>query len=473
MSLATIHSETTQGLLGPSIDGTAIDEDQEEEIESYMGVLTEEGTEHHTSHPTDPQAAEQDDRVFRMGQTLKKAADEVIVDSTRHDYERAFIGFTEFLWRHNFLPATSMVESLFPYLPEEMPQWIALWIMSRADSVDIHTGKPLHPDEPRLSYGGAQKLRAAVTHKFGRDFGCGTAPWTENPLVRGQFAGNPSISPLVSQYMISLRRRKARSGAVVTSARAMDEETMKKLYEFNCRVPQGDKSFMATSDGKSSSWAGYRVRMMLHCLYVVSMLCLLRYDEALNIRWEDVVFGKTPSGLLYVRISLLVRKTHQNGDIAPFILYLNVDHPHLCAVTALARWWGLCGTMGMQRYGFVFRRRHGYDRLAYDAGDKMSSDAFLVCFRNNLCDVNINPRMYGTHSFRRGGCQYLHIVLRWPIRDICAWGGWAEKFDNAGTIFKYLLSWTDASLIERGDFFNPERRGTDPCNACGRTCHCA
>ncbi len=65
------------------------------------------------------------------------------------------------------------------------------------------------------------------------------------------------------------------------------------------------------------------------------------------------------------------------------------------------------------------------------------------------------------------------MVLRWPFRDVCTWGGWAKDFDNPGTIFKYLLSWTDTPLVDREDYFNPDRPGTDPCRACGRTCTCA
>lgn len=87
--------------------------------------------------------------------------------------------------------------------------------------------------------------------------------------------------------------------------------------------------------------------------------------------------------------------------------------------------------------------------------------------------MKIDPRPYGTHSFRRGGCQFLSIVKRWPIREICAWGGWAPDFDNSGTIFKYLLSFHDNPYTDRMDFFNPDRKGTDRCGACGRTCHCA
>jgi hypothetical protein len=61
---------------------------------------------------------------------------------------------------------------------------------------------------PRATYNNAQKMRAAISHKFGRDHGLGTQPWMENPGCPGKFIGNPSLSVTVSQYMISLRRRK-------------------------------------------------------------------------------------------------------------------------------------------------------------------------------------------------------------------------------------------------------------------------
>ncbi|KIP01340.1 hypothetical protein PHLGIDRAFT_80704, partial [Phlebiopsis gigantea 11061_1 CR5-6] len=102
-----------------------------------------------------------------------------------------------------------------------------------------------------------------------------------------------------------------------------------------------------------------------------------------------------------------------------------------------------------------------------------TSSAFLECFRNNLCDISVHPRYYGTHSFRRGGCQWLAVVCRWSFRRICDWGGWAESFDNPGTLFKYLLSWVDNPLERREDFFNPDRPPIDPCTHCGRTCTCA
>ncbi len=87
----------------------------------------------------------------------------------------------------------------------------------------------------------------------------------------------------------------------------MDEQTMKKLYGFNKVIPQVPlapiqwkrkaESQADFGSDSNSAWAGYHVRMMLHCLYVISMLCLLQYDEALSIQWEDIEFGTNAEGL--------------------------------------------------------------------------------------------------------------------------------------------------------------------------------
>ena len=115
----------------------------------------------------------------------------------------------------------------------------------------------------------------------------------------------------------------------------MDEPTMRRLWEFNQsvpRVPLAQTSRAARTQDETNAdieaqhpeqleaapqqprWAGYRVRTMLHCLYTISMLCLLRYDEALNIRWEDITFGYDANGIQFIQLNLLFRKTHQNGS---------------------------------------------------------------------------------------------------------------------------------------------------------------
>ncbi len=96
----------------------------------------------------------------------------------------------------------------------------------------------------------------------------------------------------------------------------MDEATMKKLWEFN-------KNFEIEYEIKPNSrkrkqehpelWAGYKVRHMLQTLYTVSMLCLLRYDEALRIMWSDIVFENSPDGVPIATLNLPFRKTDQTG----------------------------------------------------------------------------------------------------------------------------------------------------------------
>lgn len=49
---------------------------------------------------------------------------------------------------------------------------------------------------------------------------------------------------------------------------------------------------------------------------------------------------------------------------------------------------------------------------------------------------NAHWALYGTHSFRRGGCQYRIRVMGWTTDMIASWGGWTQveaitMFDNS------------------------------------------
>jgi hypothetical protein len=105
-------------------------------------------------------------------------------------------------------------------------------------------------------------------------------------------------------------------------------------------------------------------------------------------------------------------------------------------------------------------------------GKHETTEQFLEMFRNNLLDVGIDPHPYGTHSFRRGGCQYLASYRRWSMRRLCEWGGWSTELTYM-TIVKYLISWNDEPTEKREDFFNPNRAPVVKCFSCGRSCHCA
>ena len=74
----------------------------------------------------------------------------------------------------------------------------------RCDEVTLDN-KPRPSNEIRDSYAQAQKMRAAMTKIFSREYGLGSLEWhrTGDGMV-----GNPSISPEVANYMSGLRRRK-------------------------------------------------------------------------------------------------------------------------------------------------------------------------------------------------------------------------------------------------------------------------
>lgn len=189
--------------------------------------------------------------------------------------------------------------------------------------------------------------------------------------------------------------QQVRSGEVVTSARAMDEGTIKAMWEYNMNFSRAEDGSLSkkTKAEHPEMWAGYNVRVMLHCLYVTSLLCLLRYDEALRIMWSDVHFetlqleaGQRPR----LRLMLPFRKTHQNGGkhtldsnifqgfvqiflvgIAPFVLYRNEKKPWLCPLRAFAMWWKLAGHMHIPREGYVFRKKVGHNGISSNPYEAM------------------------------------------------------------------------------------------------------
>ncbi|KAJ7766465.1 hypothetical protein B0H14DRAFT_3116768 [Mycena olivaceomarginata] len=125
---------------------------------------------------------------------------------------------------------------------------------------------------------------------------------------------------------------------------------------------------------------------------------------------------------------------------------------HLCPVRALAEWLMVSGITD----GYLFRKMASGDRVS-PQNSLMTSDFFLQMFRNNLLDIRIDPYPYGTHSFRRGGCQWLRYIF--------------TEFSSL-TIVKYLISYVDDPSERREDYMNPNHPPSLKCFSCGRTCHC-
>lgn len=90
---------------------------------------------------------------------------------------------------------------------------------------------------------------------------------------------------------------------------------MKQLWLFNKRYSNTTREARPTKrkEKHEKYWGGYRTRVMLHALYTISMLCLLRYDEALRIMWSDIEFVEI-DGQNAITLNLPFRKTHQTGS---------------------------------------------------------------------------------------------------------------------------------------------------------------
>ncbi|KAN0137547.1 hypothetical protein V8E53_004598 [Lactarius tabidus] len=384
-----------------------------------------------------------------------------VSEGTHDEYRRLIAQCKEFLIRKKLVPP----EQFFCERPHRhAPEYIVMWIMDECDELNLD-GIRRPSTEVRATYGTAQKMHASMTYAFGRIHGLGSMHWQRSVVDEGM-VGNPSVSEMVSRYMLSLHRRKAQAGETTTSARAITSETLKKLYNFNQTSDSWDLKGHTAGSKKSSSdqWGGGRARRLLQLAYTIAFTCLLRVDEVLKIQSKDITLLNEDKLMLTLRF----RKTSQCGDIKPFVVCrLPREMAHLCPVRAYSEWLDASNISG----GYIFRRLGSGDRVS-GINHPMTAEYFLELFRNNLIDIGVDPIAYGTHSFRRGGCQWMAVDIRWPLRRICEWGGWSLEYSHL-TIVKYLISWNDDPSQSREDFLDFNRAPVQKCFACGRSCGCS
>ncbi|EJD42655.1 hypothetical protein AURDEDRAFT_67192, partial [Auricularia subglabra TFB-10046 SS5] len=338
------------------------------------------------------------------------------------------------------------------------------------DSIDLK-GKPKPVDTVRSGYGHAQKLRASMTYWFGREQTIGNTGWH---MQGGKtWVGNPSISPAVSHYMNSLRRRKVQEGQTPSSARAVTPDDLVRLHAFNHKLENWTIRPVQPHARGSQPPAGARTRRLLEAAYTVAFICLLRFDETLRIQMKHIRLH-TSNGAKGLELTLPFRKTNQFGGIKPFYLYpMPENEAHLCPVRAIFTWVAASGISWGDGDAYLFPNMSPNDQpVPKSCMVPQTSEKFLELFRNNMLDIGIDPITYGTHSFRRGGCQWLSTYKRWPPKRICDWGGWSQEF-NTMTIVKYLWSENDDPLEPRDQFLNPNKPPVLKCYVCGRSCRCA
>ncbi|KAK7001192.1 hypothetical protein R3P38DRAFT_3327245 [Favolaschia claudopus] len=403
----------------------------------------------HNANETDPVYAEEieddieaepetlpQDSVYNVSQLWEHLLDasKGVTTETGKEYRRLMDQCVKFLKANKLIKEE---DKFFSKSPSELaPVCICSWIMHECDELDID-GTEKHHTTFRASYNHAQKMRAAMTYAFGRLYGLGSLPWHESEST-GRMVGNPSVSETV------------RVGEPATSARAITQETLLELYKFN-NIPEIAKVKQYTAGSRKAikephERGGARARRLLTLAYVLAFLCLLRFDEVLKIQIHDIEWVSDTC----IKLTLPFCKTSQFGGVKPFYLHLFPPHlAHLCPIRAVANWLDVSDIED----GFLFRRIVSGDRVSQE-NTHMTSECFLEMFRNNLLDITVDPAPYGTHSFRRGGCQWLYTCCRWGLRRICDWGGWSTEFSNL-TIVKYLISYADEPCERREDYMNP------------------
>ncbi|KAJ7270890.1 hypothetical protein C8J57DRAFT_1065078, partial [Mycena rebaudengoi] len=330
-------------------------------------------------------------------------------------------------------------------------------------------GKPIPRSQKRKSYSYAMKMRAMFTSTFQKDHGLGKVFWHQ--ADDGIWRGNPSVSNHVSGYMVNLRRSKVRAGETSQSVTAITPDIIERMYQYSTSNNRSEiRPYETAMTFPDDEWGSPRRRIQVHAIMLIAMWCLLRSDEVVRITFDDLCFcvvdPQDPDGPPYIELRLKWRKTSPFGWIKPFRIYmLGAEDAWFCPVRALANWINVCGPV---KTGPLFR--------PFAAGDRpipvqLQSETFLEWFRNLLVDVDICPFTYGTHSFRRGGCQFLHVYLRWSFRKIADWGGWSTEY-SWHTIITYLINWSDPEVTERAHFLHPTKGLSLHCGACGRTCRC-
>ncbi|KAF9065253.1 hypothetical protein BDP27DRAFT_1229093, partial [Rhodocollybia butyracea] len=140
----------------------------------------------------------------------------------------------------------------------------------------------------------------------------------------------------------------------------------------------------------------------------------------------------------------------------------------ICLCRALRDWLKISGI----RKGYLFPKIYGFNKLG-DSETRMDQSEYLTLFRNMLVDIGEDPKLYGVHALRRGGCQWMFRDCRMSLPEVLSWGSWSPNLTHA-IILRYLVSDTDILQRPRSSFFDPwAQLNGDECRSCHRRCFCA
>lgn len=133
------------------------------------------------------------------------------------------------------------------------------------------------------------------------------------------------------------------------------------------------------------------------------------------------------------------RKSAQTGDTHRWRLHANDDDPMLCPIRMLILLAELYPTT-ISYSGPLFLK-------VGKQGAVLETEPMSTSQLGRALTVDLQALgyscwvMYGTHSFRRGGCQYRVKHKAWTVAMVAAWGGWSQV--EAVTMFRYFYSPVD------------------------------
>ncbi|KAK6992244.1 hypothetical protein R3P38DRAFT_2570804 [Favolaschia claudopus] len=329
-------------------------------------------------------------------------------------------------------------------------------------------------EDEEKSFSSTDSLRSAMVWKFSRAPDIADRPWEQDAE---SFKGNPAKSSLVRDYLFSIRKQKVMPHDCDAVVDAVTPQVCYKLYWFANQPGRLDWRKFGQKDGykeewpAASAWKGTpKTRLQQEAMRTLGTALLSRPGELLSYRRKHLVFG-FDGQVPYVEVLPLdYRKNDPNGTKGkPQRLYRRPEgQEFLCAVRALA-FWLEAAPLEDGEDAFLFRKINvGTDTVT---SEPLSYGKFLQTFQCTLAELNEDYAFYGVHSFRRTGCQILHVFFRWCLRKIADWGGWSDK-DGFAVIFRYLLSENDDDWYPRELWLHPFAQVRLECNECGRACGC-
>ncbi|KAJ7792817.1 hypothetical protein B0H14DRAFT_2623484 [Mycena olivaceomarginata] len=386
----------------PAVSSNPLPEPQatEEEIEEELCTLDLEDADSLLEHVQDliSQHLDEfpddgiDDEVARYAAKMAKAS---ITDGTRTGHLRIIKHYFVFHLRRNKKWDAKRVD-------EQTPRDIAAFITQKCG--------PTEQGFEGRKYSTAVSTRAALTMWY-RSLrpNESTAEWRLDPPTN-TWRGLPTRSRHVSQFMVGLEKTKAKSGEVSSSARALSLDDIQRLHN-HCL-------------DSSLTPAQKRAGIVRYVAYLLAWLIMLRIDEVVHLTFENI--DKIVGERRFIDVGLNTRKQNQTGLLHSWRLHANDNDPLICPVRAFILLASLYGPH-IKKSGPLFLR------TASVLGRSLSKDLQELGYASWA--------LYGTHSFRRGGCQYRIKVKKWSAGEVAAWGGWSQV--EAVTMFRYFYSPND------------------------------